>query len=132
MRIRLTSIPVDDQQKALEFYTEKLGFLKKMDIPMGEFRWLTVVSPEEENGVELLLEPMGFAPAKTYQKALFDAGIPCTSLAVDNMEKEASRLESLGVVFRSQPAPVGPVIMAVIEDTCGNLLQLVQPQAGSF
>jgi catechol 2,3-dioxygenase-like lactoylglutathione lyase family enzyme len=127
MRIRLTSVPVDDQEKALKFYTEKLGFVKKHDVPLGDFRWLTVVSPEEENGVELLLEPMGFAPAKTYQTELFNAGIPYTSFAVDNMEKEAERLETLGVVFRSKPAQHGPVIIAVIEDTCGNLIQLLQP-----
>jgi catechol 2,3-dioxygenase-like lactoylglutathione lyase family enzyme len=127
MRIRLTSVPVDDQEKALQFYTGKLGFVKKHDVPVGEnYRWLTVVSPEEENGVELLLEPMGFAPAKTYQKQLFDAGIPYTSFAVDDIKKEAERLESQGVVFRSKPVQHGPVIIAVIEDTCGNLIQLAQ------
>jgi catechol 2,3-dioxygenase-like lactoylglutathione lyase family enzyme len=126
MRIRLTSIPVDNQEKALQFYTEKLGFVKKNDVPVGDFRWLTVVSPEDENGVELLLEPMGFAPAKTYQQELFNAGIPYTSFAVENMEKEAERLESLGVVFHSRPTQHGPVTIAVIEDTCGNLIQLLQ------
>jgi catechol 2,3-dioxygenase-like lactoylglutathione lyase family enzyme len=126
MRIRLTSVPVDNQEKALQFYTQKLGFVKKNDVPLGEYRWLTVVSPEEEDGVALLLEPMGFAPAKTYQRELFDAGIPYTSFAVDDITKEAERLESLGVVFRSKPAPHGPVVIAVIEDTCGNLIQLVQ------
>lgn len=127
MRIRLTSIPVSDQDKALKFYTEKLGFIKKQDVPVGDFRWLTVVSPEEENGVELLLEPMGFAPAKTYQQELFKAGIPYTSFAVDNLEKEAERLKNLGVVFHAQPTKHGPVTIAVIDDTCGNLIQLMQP-----
>jgi predicted enzyme related to lactoylglutathione lyase len=126
MRIRITSIPVDDQEKALRFYTGKLGFVKKTDIPVGEYRWLTVVSPEEENGVELLLEPMGFEPAKVYQKALFDTGIPYTSFAVEDMQKEKERLEKLGVEFTSPPEKVGTVTIAVINDTCGNLIQLVQ------
>ena len=126
MKIRITSVPVDDQEKALQFYTQKLGFVKKHDVPVGEFRWLTVVSPEEENGVELLLEPMGFAPAKTYQQELFKAGIPYTSFSVDNIAEEAERLQNAGVVFRSKPAQHGPVILAVIEDTCGNLIQLLQ------
>lgn len=127
MRIRITSVQVDDQEKALRFYTEKLGFVKKTDIPVGEYRWLTVVSPEEENGVELLLEPMGFEPAKVNQKALFDAGIPYTSFTVEDMQQEKERLKSLGVEFTSQPEKVGPVTIAVINDTCGNLIQLVQP-----
>lgn len=132
MKIRLTSVPVDDQEKALQFYTNKLGFVKKHDVPVGEsYRWLTVVSPEDENGVELLLEPMGFAPTRTYQKQLFDAGIPYTSFAVDNIEKEAERLENHGVVFRSKPTQHGPVTIAVIEDTCGNLIQLAQQNSTS-
>lgn len=132
MKIRITSVPVDDQEKALQFYTTKLGFVKKHDVPVGEnYRWLTVVSPEEENGVELLLEPMGFAPARIYQKQLFDAGIPYTSFAVDNIAKEAERLENHGVVFRSKPTQHGPVTIAVIEDTCGNLIQLTQQNSTS-
>lgn len=126
MKIRLTSIPVNDQEKALRFYTEKLGFVKKTDIPAGAYRWLTVVSPEDENGVELLLEPLGFEPAKTYQKALFDAGIPYTSFTVENMQKEKERLEKADVLFTTQPEKVGPVTIAVINDTCGNLIQLIQ------
>lgn len=126
MRIHITSIPVDDQEKAFRFYTEKLGFVKKTDIPAGEYRWLTVVSPEEENGVELLLEPLGFEPTKVYQKSLLDAGIPYTSFAVTDMQKEKERLESLGIIFTSEPTEVGPVTIAVINDTCGNLVQLIQ------
>lgn len=126
MRIHLTSIPVEDQEKAVLFYTEKLGFMKKHDVPVGEYRWLTVVSPEDENGVELLLEPMGFKPAKTYQQELYKAGIPYTSFAVADMQKEKERLEKLGVKFTSEPALVGPVTIAVLDDTCGNLIQLIQ------
>lgn len=126
MRIHITSLPVDNQEKALKFYTEKMGFVKKHDVPVGEYRWLTLVSAEDENGVELLLEPTGFAPAKTYQQALFNAGIPYTQFAVNDIEKETERLESLGVIFRTKPTQHGPVVIAVIEDTCGNLIQLIQ------
>jgi catechol 2,3-dioxygenase-like lactoylglutathione lyase family enzyme len=127
MRIHVTSVMVDDQNKALKFYTEVLGFTKKHDIPLGgDHRWLTVLSPDGPADVELLLEPMGFAPAKTYQKALFDAGIPLTSFAVDDIRKEHARLETLGVVFRTPPTEAGPVTIAVFEDTCGNLIQIVQ------
>lgn len=126
IRIHVTSIPVDDQEKALKFYTELLGFIKKTEIPMGEHKWLTVVSPKEQNGVELLLEPMDFGPAKVYQKALSDAGIPWTSFAVEDLEKEFERLSELGVQFTMEPKVVGPVMMAVLDDTCGNNIQLVQ------
>lgn len=126
IRIHVTSIPVDDQEKALKFYTELLGFIKKTEIPMGEHKWLTVVSPKEQNGVELLLEPMDFGPAKVYQKALSDAGIPWTSFAVEDLEKEYERLSELGVQFTMEPKVVGPVMMAVLDDTCGNNIQLVQ------
>lgn len=127
MRIALTSVIVDDQAKALAFYTEKLGFIKKLDIPMGgEHRWLTVVSPENPDGPELLLEPMGFPPAVPYQKALFDAGIPLTAFAVADTHKEYERLKALGVVFRSKPAAMGPTVTATFEDTCGNLIQIYQ------
>ena len=126
MRIRLTSVMVDDQEKALMFYTQKLGFVKTMDIPMGEYRWLTVVSPEERDGVELLLEPMGFEPARVYQKALFDAGIPLTAFHVADLDKEYERLATLGVVFSMKPTPTGPAKVAVFNDTCGNNIQLVQ------
>ena len=126
MKIVVTSVMVNDQDKALKFYTEVLGFVKKTDIPMGGPRWLTVISPEQPDGPELLLEPMGFAPAKTYQKALFDAGIPLTSFAVTDIESSYQKLKKLGVVFRANPAKMGPVTIAVFDDTCGNLIQIAQ------
>jgi catechol 2,3-dioxygenase-like lactoylglutathione lyase family enzyme len=126
MKIKLTSVMVDDQDKALKFYTEVLGFVKKHDIPLGEARWLTVVSPEEPGDVELLLEPMGFPPARTFQKALFEAGIPLTSFAVDDIQREYERMKKLGVVFKTAPIQMGPVTIAVFEDTCGNLIQMAQ------
>ena len=126
IRIYATSVLVDDQEKALKFYTEVLGFVKKTEVPVGEYKWLTVVSQKEQSGVELLLEPMGFEPAKEYQKALKDAGIPHTSFAVDNLNEEYERLTSLGVEFSVQPQEMGPVMMAVLDDTCGNNIQLVE------
>ena len=126
MKVRVTSVLVDDQKKALKFYTEILGFVKKTDVPMGETSWLTVVSKEEPDGVEVLLEPMGFAPAKVYQKALKDAGIPLTQFYVDNIQSEYERLEKLGVKFSMKPTQMGPVTVAVFDDTCGNNMQLVQ------
>jgi len=126
MKIKLTSITVQDQDKALQFYTEVLGFVKKTEIPLGEHKWLTVVSKEEQDGVELVLEPLGFAPAAVYQKALFEAGIPATAFHVDDVEAEHQRLEKLGVVFSVPPTPMGPVKLAVFNDTCGNNMQLVQ------
>ena len=126
MKIILTSVMVNDQEKALKFYTEVLGFVKKNDIPLGEDRWLTVVSPEGPDDVELLLEPMGFPPARTYQKALFEAGIPLTSFAIDDVQKEYERMKKLGVVFKTAPTKMGPVTIAVFEDTCGNLIQMAQ------
>jgi len=126
MKIKLTSVMVGDQHQALTFYTEVLGFVKKKDIPMGEFRWLTVASPEAPDDIELLLEPMGFPPAKTYQQALFEAGIPLTAFAVDDIQKEYERMKKLGVVFRSEPTKMGPTTVAVFDDTCGNLIQLYQ------
>jgi catechol 2,3-dioxygenase-like lactoylglutathione lyase family enzyme len=126
MKIIVTSVMVDDQSKALKFYTDVLGFQVKHDIPMGEARWLTVVSPENSDSVELLLEPMGFGPAKTYQKALFEAGIPLTMFGVSDIHKEHERLKNAGVVFKSAPKQMGPVTIAVFEDTCGNLIQMVQ------
>lgn len=126
IRIHVTNVLVDDQEKALKFYTEVLGFIKKTEVPMGEHKWLTVVSPKEQNGVELLLEPMAFEPAKKYQKALKDAGIPYTSFAVDNLEEEHERLTSMGVKFSMEPKITGPVMIAVLDDTCGNNIQLVQ------
>jgi predicted enzyme related to lactoylglutathione lyase len=126
MKIKLTSVMVDDQEKALKFYTEILGFIKKTEIPMGEHKWLTVVSKEEQDGVQLLLEPMGFAPAKIFQKALFEAGIPFTAFNVEDIEKEYERMTKLNVVFSMPPAAMGPAKLAVFDDTCGNNIQLIQ------
>ena len=126
IRIYATSVLVDDQEKALKFYTEVLGFVKKTEVRVGEYKWLTVVSQKEQSGVELLLEPMGFEPAKAYQKALKDAGIPYTSFAVDNLNEEYERLTSLGVEFSVPPTEMGPVMMAVLDDTCGNNIQLIE------
>jgi predicted enzyme related to lactoylglutathione lyase len=126
MQIKLASLLVEDQAKALDFYTNKLGFQKKNDIPMGEFRWLTVSSPEGVDGVELVLEPMGFAPAKTYQKALFDAGISATAFMTNDIDGEYERLKAAGVAFRGAPLAMGMVRIAVFEDTCGTLISLVQ------
>ncbi|SEW51085.1 VOC family protein [Chitinophaga arvensicola] len=126
IRIHVTSVMVDDQEKALQFYTGKLGFIKKTEIPMGEHRWLTVVGPNEQNGVELLLEPMAFGPARVYQQALKDAGIPLTSFMVDNVQQEFERLTAAGVQFTMTPKVMGPVMIAVLDDTCGNNIQLTQ------
>jgi predicted enzyme related to lactoylglutathione lyase len=126
MKIALTSVMVDDQAKALEFYTKVLGFVVKHDVPMGEYRWLTVVSPEGAADVELVLEPNAFPAAKVYQKALFEAGIPLTSFAVQDCQKEYERLTKLGVVFQAKPTAAGPVTIARFEDTCGNLIQMHQ------
>ncbi len=126
MKIKLNSVFVDDQDKALKFYTEVLGFVKKHDIPVGEFKWLTVVSPEGPDDIELLLEPNDNPAAKTYQKAIFEQGIPLTAFAVDDIEKEYERMKQLGVVFTTEPTKTGPVTQAVFDDTCGNLIQLYQ------
>ena len=126
MKLHVASVPVDDQEKALKFYTEILGFIKKTEIPTGEYKWLTVVSPEEQSGVELLLEPMAFEPAKIYQRALKAAGIPWTSFMVDNLAEEHRRLQELGVEFSVEPRDMGAVLIAVFDDTCGNNIQLTQ------
>ena len=126
MRINLTSVLVDDQQKALNFYTQVLGFVTKEDIPMGEARWLTVVSPEAPDGPELLLEPDGHPAAKPFKAALVEDGIPLTSFAVDNVAREFERLRGLGVHFTQEPAQMGSVSTAVFDDTCGNLIQIAQ------
>lgn len=132
MKINLTSVLVDDQAKALKFYTEVLGFVKKTDLPVGEFRWLTVVSPEEPDGTELLLEPDTHPAAKVFKKAIFEDGIPATSFAVEDIQNEYERMKALGVVFRGEPTATGPVTVAVLEDTCGNLIQIAQhTQPGS-
>ncbi|MFE6609439.1 VOC family protein [Amycolatopsis sp. NPDC057786] len=124
IRINITSVFVDDQAKALEFYTEKLGFIKKHDVPTGDARWLTVVSPANPEGVELLLEPDGHPAAKPFKKALTDDGIPFTQFAVDDVYAEVDRLKGLGVEFTQDAVDMGPVVTAVFDDTCGNLIQL--------
>lgn len=126
MKIQLSSIIVNDQDKALAFYTEILGFVKKNDIPFGEYRWLTVISPEGHSDVELVLEPAGNPASQTYQKALFEQGIPLTAFSVDDINKEYERLQKLGVKFHKPPTPMGPVTLAMFEDTCGNLIQIYQ------
>lgn len=125
MRIYVTSVFVDDQRKALKFYTEILGFQKKHDIPMGEAAWLTVVSPEDPAGTELLLEPDGHPAVKPYKEALVEDGIPAASFAVDDVHAEHARLSALGVRFTQPPLEAGNVTMAVFDDTCGNLIQMV-------
>jgi predicted enzyme related to lactoylglutathione lyase len=127
MRINLSSVMVDDQEKALKFYTEVVGFVKKADIPVGEYRWLTVTSPEGAEGIELVLEPMGFPPARDYQKALYEAGIPLTAFLSADIQSEYQRLKSKGVIFRSEPQNLGAIISVLFEDNCGNLINLVQP-----
>lgn len=129
MRVKIVSVPVQSQERALRFYTEKLGFVKKHDVPLSENnRWLTVVAKEEQEGAEVLLEPSpeNFEPAKTYQKALFGAGIPYTQFNVDDVQKEYERLVSLGVGFSIKPTEMGTVKIAVFDDTCGNNIQLVE------
>ena len=127
MQLKFISMTVKDQAQALEFYTTKLGFKKMADIPMGEYRWLTVVSPDGIEGVELTLEPLAFEPARVYQAALFEAGIPANAFITQDIATEYQRLKDLGVIFRSEPTQAGPIIAAMFEDTCGNLIQLVQP-----
>ncbi|WP_380792429.1 VOC family protein [Streptomyces albidoflavus] len=124
MRIHLTSVFVDDQEKALRFYTGALGFVKKHDIALGEARWLTVVSPEAPEGTELLLEPDGHPAVKPYKEALVHDGIPAASFAVDDVTAEFARLSELGVTFVQEPLTMGPVTTAVLDDTCGNLIQI--------
>lgn len=126
MKIRLTSVMVDDQERALAFYTNVFGFVKKHDIPVGEFRWITVVSPEGPADVELALEPNANPVGKAFQEGLFKQGIPAAAFEVDNIEHEARRLKGLGVVFTQDPQRQGPVTIAVCADACGNLIQLYQ------
>ncbi len=129
MQIKIASVMVDDQAKALSFYTEKLGFTKMADIPMGpEYRWLTVVSPEGVHGVELALEPMGFAPAKVFQKALYEANIPATAFVTTDVNAEVARLKAAGVAFRGEVQDMGPIKAIMFEDGCGNLIHLVEPK----
>ncbi|MBO3748594.1 VOC family protein [Streptosporangiaceae bacterium NEAU-GS5] len=124
MRIHLSSVLVDDQDKALRFYTEVLGFVKKTEVPLGEDRWLTVVSPEDQDGTELVLEPDSHPAVKPFKAALVEDGIPFTSFAVDNVHQEYERLRGLGVLFTQEPLEMGPVTTAVFDDTCGNLIQI--------
>ena len=126
MKIKLCAVIVDDQDKALRFYTEVLGFVKKHDIPMGKARWITVVSPELPGEAEITLEPNDNPAAKTYQQALFAQGIALTAFMVDDIHAEYARLRASGVVFKSPPTPAGPVVLAVFDDTCGNLIQIYQ------
>jgi catechol 2,3-dioxygenase-like lactoylglutathione lyase family enzyme len=129
MRINLSSVPVDDQEKACQFYTETLGFHKKHDIPLGEHRWLTVVSPEDPGGTELVLEPDEHPAVRPFKSALVEDGIPFTSFAVTDIAAEFDRLTSLGVRFIQQPTDLGSVITAVFDDTCGNLIQIAEERS---
>jgi len=126
MKIKLNSVFVDNQDKALKFYTEVLGFVKKNDIPMGKFRWLTVVSPDEPNGTELVLEPDENPAAKSFKKSIFEHGIPITAFQVDDIEREYTRMKKLGIMFKKPTTNMGPVTMAMFDDTCGNYIQIYQ------
>ena len=126
MRFRLMSVFVDDQEKALAFYTDVLGFQRKQDVPVGQFKWLTVVSPEEPDGVELLLEPNDNPAASAFQQAIFQQGIAAASFFVEDIQAEYERLKGRGVRFTMEPTSMGPTTIAVFDDTCGNLIQLVQ------
>ena len=126
MRITVTSVFVDNQDKALKFYTDILGFVKKNDIPVGDFRWLTVVSPQSSDGVELLLEPNHHPAARTYQESICADGIPAASFEVDDIQGEYERMKSLDVRFTMEPTETNSVIIAIFDDTCGNLIQIVQ------
>lgn len=126
MRIKLTSVFVDDQESALKFYTEVLGFVKKQDFPLGEFKWLTVVSPEEPGGTELLLEPSDNPAARAYKDSIYEQGIAAAAFAVDDIQREYERLVQLGVEFKMEPTDVDTATIAVFDDTCGNLIQIYQ------
>ncbi|MBI2174550.1 MAG: VOC family protein [Candidatus Omnitrophica bacterium] len=132
MNIILTSVFVQDQDKALKFYTEKLGFVKKHDVPVGEFKWLTVVSPADQDGTELLLEPNDNPVAQAYQKGIFEQGIPATSFGVEDVHEEYERLKALGVIFTMKPTKMDDVTIAVFDDTCGNLIQIMQKGIGKL
>ncbi|MFB7913197.1 VOC family protein [Streptomyces sp. NPDC056061] len=129
MRIHLSTVFVDDQEKALRFYTDVLGFVRKHDVPVGDDRWLTVVSPEAPDGTELLLEPSGHPAVRPYRTALVRDGIPAASFAVDDVRAEFDRLRGLGVRFTQEPLDMGPVTTAVLDDTCGNLIQIVHGES---
>jgi catechol 2,3-dioxygenase-like lactoylglutathione lyase family enzyme len=128
MRINVTSVLVDYQDKALAFYTDVLGFVKKTDFPVGDAKWLTVVSPEAPDGVELVLEPDAHPAVRPFKEALVSDGIPFTSFAVDDVQAEHDRLAALGVVFTQPPTQMGPVMTAIFDDTCGNLIQIASAQ----
>jgi predicted enzyme related to lactoylglutathione lyase len=130
MRIKLSSIFVENQDRALEFYTSVLGFKKSKEIPMGEFKWLTVVSPDGHQDVELVLEPNANPIARTFQEGIFNQGIPITAFEVDDIEAEANRLKKKGVQFTMDPTDAGPVKIAIFSDTCGNLIQIYQLKTG--
>ena len=126
MKIIVTSIFVEDQNKALQFYSETLGFVKKHDVPAGEFRWITLVSPDDREGTEIVLEPNNNPIAKDYQNRLFEEGIPVTMFGVEDIQKEYERLLQLGVKFTMEPTKMGDITIAVFDDTCGNLIQIIQ------
>ena len=126
MKIKLTSVLVDDQEKALKFYTNVLGFVKKQDIPVGEFKFLTVVSPDEPEGTELLLEQDANPAAKAFKNALVEQGIPATAFFVEDIKAEYERLKELGVKFTTEPVQMGPAMIAIFDDTCGNFIQIYQ------
>jgi catechol 2,3-dioxygenase-like lactoylglutathione lyase family enzyme len=130
MKIKLTSVFVDDQEKALTFYTEKLGFVKKHDFPVGKFKWLTVVSPAEPNGTELVLEPSDNPATQTFKKAVFEQGITAAAFEVEDIQQEYARLKKLGVEFTMEPTNMGMSTNAVFNDTCGNLMLIYQVTAG--
>ena len=127
MQIKFVSIMVQDQERALRFYTDVLGFARAADVPIGEYRWLTVTSPDGVDGAELVLEPLAFPPAREYQKALYDAGVPATAFVTSDIHGEVERLTAAGVEFRGEPVDMGSVTGVMFEDTCGNLIHLVQP-----
>ena len=127
MQIKFVSVMVEDQERALRFYTDVLGFVKAEDVPVGEYRWLTVTSPDGVDGVELVLEPPAFPPAREYQKALYNAGVPATAFVTSDIHGEVERLTAAGVEFRGEPVDMGSVMGVMFEDTCGNLIHLVQP-----
>jgi catechol 2,3-dioxygenase-like lactoylglutathione lyase family enzyme len=130
MRIKLTSVIVDDQDKALRFYTNVLGFVKKTEFPVGEYKWITVVSPEGPDDLELSLEPNANPAARTFQEALMKQGIPLTAFEVTDIDREHEGLRKLGVVFTKEPTAMGQVSIAIFADTCGNLIQIYQPRNG--
>lgn len=129
MQAKFISLLVEDQEAALQFYTAVLGFQKVEDIAMGEYRWLTVTAPDGPAGVEVVLEPMAFPPARVYQQALFTAGVPATAFVTKDLAADVQRLRARGVAFRGEPTNMGPITAVMFEDTCGNLINLVQPAA---